>query len=85
MVLTIEEINYLREYEETIARLRNLEEQIKLMGEAISIDRRAVQRAGRGSYVISLPKEWVTQLGITKGQELTLLWLKDRNRLVVFP
>ena len=31
---------------------------------------RRIQRAGRGSYVISLPKSWVQKIGLMKGSEL---------------
>ena len=31
---------------------------------------RRVQCTGRGSYIISLPKEWVEDLGLTRGSEI---------------
>ena len=31
---------------------------------------RRVQRTGRGSYIISLPKDWIKDLKLTKGSEI---------------
>jgi len=31
---------------------------------------RRVQRTGRGSYIISLPKEWIQDIGLKKGSEI---------------
>ncbi|HUU87685.1 MAG TPA: AbrB/MazE/SpoVT family DNA-binding domain-containing protein, partial [Candidatus Glassbacteria bacterium] len=31
---------------------------------------RRVQSTGRGSYIISLPKNWVKDLGLKKGSEV---------------
>jgi phosphate uptake regulator len=31
---------------------------------------RRVQCTGRGSYIISLPKEWVDDLGLNRGSEI---------------
>ena len=44
---------------------------------------RRVQRAGRGSYVISLPKGWVQRMGLTKGSEVAFKEQDDSSMLLV--
>ena len=44
---------------------------------------RRVQRAGRGSYVISLPKRWVQKMGLTKGSEIAFKQRSDSSMLLV--
>ena len=45
---------------------------------------RRVQSTGRGSYIISLPKEWVNDLGIAKGSEVAFK-LRDDSSLILTP
>jgi len=45
---------------------------------------RRVQRTGRGSYVISLPKEWMQDEGLEKGSELAFK-IQDDSSLVLVP
>jgi len=40
-------------------------------------DYRRVQITGRGSYVISLPKKWVSDLGLSKGERVAILRESD--------
>jgi phosphate uptake regulator len=44
---------------------------------------RKVQLTGRDSYIISLPKEWVTDVGLKKGSQLTFKRLEDSSLLLV--
>ena len=45
---------------------------------------RRVQSTGRGSFIISLPKEWVNDLGIAKGSEVAFK-LRDDSSLILTP
>ncbi|MCS7120765.1 MAG: AbrB/MazE/SpoVT family DNA-binding domain-containing protein [Nitrososphaerota archaeon] len=44
---------------------------------------RKVQCVGRGSFVISLPKEWVHEMKISKGSELIFKVLDDGSALLI--
>jgi len=44
---------------------------------------RRVQCTGRGSYVISLPKEWVRDIGLEKGSEVALKLQNDASLALV--
>jgi len=44
---------------------------------------RRVQCAGRGSYIISLPKEWVQDTKLEKGSELAFKTLDDSSLILV--
>ena len=44
---------------------------------------RKVQRTGRGSYIISLPKEWVLKSELKKGSQLAFKVLEDSSLLLV--
>lgn len=44
---------------------------------------RRVQRTGRGSYIISLPKEWVRDLGLKKGSEIDFNVQSDSSLTLV--
>jgi len=44
---------------------------------------RRVQRTGRGSYIISLPKEWVLKSELKKGSQLAFKVLEDSSLLLV--
>jgi len=44
---------------------------------------RKVQLTGRDSYIISLPKEWVIDVGLKKGSQLTFKRLEDSSLLLV--
>ena len=44
---------------------------------------RRVQCTGRGSYIISLPKEWVEDLGLKKGSEIAFNTKLDSTLLLV--
>lgn len=44
---------------------------------------RRVQCTGRGSYIISLPKEWVEDLGLKKGSEIAFNTKPDSTLLLV--
>ena len=46
-------------------------------------DVRRVQLTGKSTYIISLPKKWVDEVGIEKGDSLTVIQLKDKTLLVV--
>jgi len=45
---------------------------------------RRVQSTGRGSYIISLPKEWVNEMGVVKGSEIAFK-LRDDSSLILTP
>ena len=45
---------------------------------------RKIQQVGRGSYIISLPKEWVKEARMEKGSELELR-LREDSSLVLLP
>jgi phosphate uptake regulator len=44
---------------------------------------RRVQRTGRGSYIISLPKEWVQDVGLKKGSEIDFNVQSDSSLILV--
>lgn len=44
---------------------------------------RKIQRTGRGSYIISLPKEWIQDLGLEKGNQLAFKIQDDSSLLLV--
>ncbi len=44
---------------------------------------RRVQRTGRGSYIISLPKEWVQDIGLKKGSEIDFNVQSDSSLTLV--
>ncbi len=44
---------------------------------------RRIQCTGRGSYVISLPKEWVRETGLEKGSQLAFKVQEDTSLLLV--
>ncbi len=44
---------------------------------------RRVQRTGRGSFITSLPKEWVKQIGIDRGTEIAFKERDDSSLLLV--
>jgi len=44
---------------------------------------RRVQCAGRGSYIISLPKEWVQQMGLERGNEIDFSVQSDSSLILV--
>ncbi|MEM2146223.1 MAG: phosphate uptake regulator PhoU [Candidatus Jordarchaeaceae archaeon] len=43
---------------------------------------RKIQSTGRGSYIISLPKEWVQSIGIEKGNEIAFKLQEDFSLLL---
>jgi phosphate uptake regulator len=45
---------------------------------------RRVQRTGRGSYIISLPKDWVQGIGIDRGSEIAFK-VQDDSSLILLP
>ena len=45
---------------------------------------RKIQRTGRGSYITSLPKEWVQTLGLHKGSEIAFK-VTDESALLLVP
>ena len=44
---------------------------------------RTVQLTGRNSYIISLPKEWVLDIGLKKGSQLIFKRLEDSSLLLI--
>jgi len=44
---------------------------------------RRVQSTGRGSYIISLPKEWIHEIGIEKGSEVAFKVREDSSLILV--
>ncbi|MDI9619230.1 MAG: phosphate uptake regulator PhoU [Candidatus Nezhaarchaeota archaeon] len=44
---------------------------------------RKIQCVGRGSYIVSLPKEWVQEIGIDKGSELVFKVQDDGSALLI--
>jgi len=44
---------------------------------------RKIQRTGRESYIISLPKEWMTTIGLNKGDQLAFKIQEDSSLLLV--
>jgi len=47
------------------------------------LEYRKIQRTGRGSYIISLPKEWVRELGLDKGNQLAFKLREDSTLLLI--
>jgi len=45
---------------------------------------RRVQQTGRGSYIISLPKNWVQDTGLTKGNQIAFK-IQDDSSLILVP
>jgi len=44
---------------------------------------RRIQRTGRGSYIISLPKNWIEDLNLTKGKQLAFEMQEDSSILLI--
>lgn len=44
---------------------------------------RTVQSAGRGSFIISLPKKWVQEIGIGKGSQIAIKIMEDMSLILV--
>lgn len=44
---------------------------------------RRVQSTGRGSYIISLPKEWVQNIGLKRGSEIAFTVQSDSTLVLV--
>src|SRR4030043_762509 len=44
---------------------------------------RKVQSTGRGSYIISLPKEWIQDIGLKKGSEIAFNVQSDSSLILV--
>src|SRR3972149_7832254 len=44
---------------------------------------RRVQSTGRGSYIISLPKEWVQDIGLKRGSEIAFNVQTDSSLILV--
>jgi len=44
---------------------------------------RKIQRTGRGSYIISLPKRWIRELGLGKGEEVAFKVQEDSSLLLL--
>jgi len=44
---------------------------------------RTVQSAGRGSFIISLPKKWVQTIGIGKGSQIAIKIMEDMSLILV--
>jgi len=44
---------------------------------------RRVQFTGRGSYIISLPKEWVTNIGLKRGSEVAFNLQNDSSLMLI--
>ena len=45
---------------------------------------RRVQRTGRGSYITSLPKDWVQKIGLERGSEIAFK-VRDDSTLILVP
>ncbi len=46
-------------------------------------DYRRIQITGRGSYVVSLPKKWVSDMGLSKGERIAILKQSDGSLSLV--
>jgi phosphate uptake regulator len=44
---------------------------------------RRVQSTGRGSYIVSLPKEWVQDTGLKRGSEISFTVQADSSIILV--
>lgn len=44
---------------------------------------RTVQSAGRGSFIISLPKKWIQEIGIGKGSQIAIKIMEDKSLTLV--
>jgi phosphate uptake regulator len=44
---------------------------------------RRVQRTGRGSFITSLPKDWVQEVGIERGSEVAFIVREDSSLLLI--
>lgn len=60
---------------------------MKYVNEAFDMEKdlgyRRVQMTGRGSYIISLPKNWVDEIGMEKGSEIAFRMLDDSSLILV--
>jgi phosphate uptake regulator len=53
------------------------------MSDRMTSDYRRVQITGRGSYVISLPKKWVSDMGLSKGERVAIFRNSDGSLSLV--
>jgi len=49
----------------------------------MSIYRRKIQSVGGGSYTVSLPKEWIRRVGLSKGSEVLMIVEPDNSLRIV--
>jgi len=54
-----------------------------MMDEARGGDYRRLQITGRGSYVVSLPKKWVSDLRLSKGEQVAILRQTDGSLCLI--
>ncbi len=54
-----------------------------MMDDKASTDYRRIQTTGRGSYIVSLPKRWVSDMGLQKGTRITVIRQSDGALLLV--
>ena len=48
-------------------------------------DRKLQKTTSGGTFLISLPGEWIRANSLKKGNELTIRWSKSNNYLLIFP
>jgi phosphate uptake regulator len=53
------------------------------MNDQTSSDTRRIQTTGRGSYIVSLPKRWVSEMGLSKGERLVVTRKSDGSLSLV--
>jgi len=44
---------------------------------------RKIQQVGRGSYILTLPKEWIQELNLGKGSQIAIKKLKDSSLILI--
>ena len=53
------------------------------MSDKTASDYRRIQITGRGSYVVSLPKKWVSDMGLSKGERIAVFKQSDGSLSLV--
>jgi phosphate uptake regulator len=48
-----------------------------------SLEYRKIQRVGRGSYTLTLPREWIEKIGLEKGNHVAVMTQEDSSLLLV--
>jgi phosphate uptake regulator len=67
--------------------MRDLESYILYIQVALNMRKkteyRKIQQVGRGSYILTLPKEWIQELNLEKGSQIAIRRLEDSSLLLI--